>query len=287
MSSNKKKKPTGPEEESRGVERVVRADQGRLVENEVGEPSTDPFTSADEQRKQPREGSTSSELLMRFEQQVYHEVVARIQQHPSTPRIPEEVIAEIRRGPFRRQFQEAPVAAGGREPGKHDPEKTLVEEESRHRRHKRKRAPSISTTSSDSSDSTPGTPTSVHDLGAWRNALQPHQMNVFDGLVIVSHKLVRHLVDADTAAKDVKDEYHRRAMNIIKQMELSQASAYEKFQNSIQSTKKQLRREYIDCAERLEEEVTAIRVAQRERKEISKRREGVVETLQDFMAQVC
>jgi hypothetical protein len=76
-------------------------------------------------------------------------------------------------------------------------------------------------------------------------------------------------------------------MNIIKQMELSQASAYEKFQNSIQSTKKQLRRGYIDCAERLEEEVAAIRAAQRERREISKRREGVVETLQDFMAQVC
>jgi hypothetical protein len=43
----------------------------------------------------------------------------------------------------------------------------------------------------------------LENVGDWRNTLKPHQTHLFDSLVIASHRLVRHVVDSETANRDI------------------------------------------------------------------------------------
>lgn len=79
----------------------------------------------------------------------------------------------------------------------------------------------------------------IEDVGDWRNALKPHQTRLFDSLVIASHKLVRHLVDRDTADRDIVADYRRRGEIIVTELQQAQAREYEQYLSRMQAWKQQ------------------------------------------------
>ena len=79
----------------------------------------------------------------------------------------------------------------------------------------------------------------IEDVGDWRNALKPHQTRLFDSLVIASHKLVRHLVDRDTADRDIVADYRRRGEIIVTELQQAQAREYELYLSRMQVWKQQ------------------------------------------------
>ena len=305
LSSNKKSKPAAPEHISRALEKFVEVDTREpAVIDSVQAPANDPFTSSDEQRKIPRKGSTSLELWERLKGKIREETINEIRHHPATPQIPKEVLDFVRQQPRHDQsLQQKPNANQHiisldeqsakaahdlrRQLQEEDPDKTLVEEEPVYNTKKRKRELSISTVSSGSSASATNSQEPILDIAAWRTALQPHQMNVFDGLVMVSHKLVRHLVDCETAAKDLVDDYRRKGEMVVEQMERSHAAKYQKCMDKLKLRKRQLRSEYKSCNKLLRESVAEVQTRRRERKEMLAGREDVVERLEEIVEAYC
>lgn len=106
-----------------------------------------------------------------------------------------------------------------------DADHTLVEEEDDNRRASR-RCASVSTDSSSNTSTVSSKIDGNDDIASWRDALKPHQSNLFDSLVVVSHKLVRHLVDHETAIRDIKSDLRKQGLQIIRIMEQSHIEAY-------------------------------------------------------------
>lgn len=265
MSSNKKRKPSGPEDESQGITKMDRAHHRQHLVNEGSGLSTDPFTSA-EGHKRPRQGRSSSELFAQLKAQIQNETVNRLKQYPSTPQISDEAIASLRRKPSRQGVREGTTAKFPRQQPKHDPDITLVGRESYLGRSTR--AISISSASSHASVTTAESPSSAHEaLRVWRNALEPHQMNLFDGLVMVSHKLVRHLVDQETAEKDIAYDYRRHGLNIVEEMERRHARQYKDALKRLRSRRDRSGAKFISYSESLKGKVAEVQKRRRERKE--------------------
>lgn len=218
LSSNRKVRPAGPQEESQAITRVVARNAKKLfVQDDSTEPSTDPFTSSEEERKEPRGGSKFANELKRMT------VEAQVQNN----------------------------AAVHEQEVDHDPDKTLVEpEQPLYNANKRVQSYS-SDSSSDMSAVSDNSSASVRNLATWRNALKPHELNLFDELVHVSHRVVRHLVDRETAATDIVDDYRRRGTTLIEQMELSHAQEYQKYVETLKERKKRLRKGLSECSLKL------------------------------------
>lgn len=252
MSSNLKPVPGSPGAESQAITAIASANYRQpLVENQTELPSTDPFTSSEEARKQPRQGSSSSNFLDQLRGQAQAQL--------TTASELEQV---------------------------EDPDKTLVEATRDTR--PRRRVPSISTAaSSESSPATDQSTASMRGLSTWRNALHPHQMNLFDELVAVSHRLVRHLVDRETAATGVVEDYRRRGLTLVEQMELNHAKQYQQYVDTLNQRKLRLRKDLSDCCKKLKESVGVVAAAQRERKECAKHHDDTADQLQDIMTKFC
>lgn len=101
-----------------------------------------------------------------------------------------------------------------------DPEKTLVEPERRKYRQ--------NYVSSSSSNSQSGTSTQVSQPdesseggkngeadAKWRKALEPHQGNMLESLLAISHHLIRHLIDKETAIHDIVTDFANHGKNLI------------------------------------------------------------------------
>ncbi|KAL8645619.1 MAG: hypothetical protein Q9210_006606 [Variospora velana] len=79
-------------------------------------------------------------------------------------------------------------------------------------------APTATDTSSSSSSEVQSRSPSVsnaHDQ-RWRDALEPHHQNTLAVLYEISHRLIGHLVDAETAIYDVVKDYRRRGERMVK-----------------------------------------------------------------------
>ena len=287
MSSNRKRKPSGPEEQSQGIMKIGTTDtHPQVIQDPAREPSPDPFTSSDSSRTHPREGSTSSILLDNLRGQSQGETIVAVLRQPAKPQVGRKAVKPDRKMPVREQV-EREVLSGYRQPSmQEDPDKTLVDDELEYQSRKRKRAPSLSTVSTDSDRSAGAPRTTYDDLGEWRNALQLHQANFFDKLVIVSHRVVRDLVEKETAVRDVVDDYGRQGLALVEQMELDHAKEYQRFAENLQLRKKQLRQEYIECSEKLKELVAAVEAARQDRKKAWANPEDVVERLQALLAAI-
>ncbi|KAL8807668.1 MAG: hypothetical protein Q9200_004581 [Gallowayella weberi] len=106
-----------------------------------------------------------------------------------------------------------------------DPDATLVEVGDVPRPAKtRRRATSVSRsissldTSQQHSRSSQGSAAEEAARKRWRDALEPHQKDTLGVLYEVSHHLVGHLIDTETAAKDVVDDYQRRGSRLIENL---------------------------------------------------------------------
>ncbi|KAK5119155.1 hypothetical protein LTR85_007769 [Meristemomyces frigidus] len=254
LSSNTKLRPASPEDESQAITGIVtgRVDPKQLViRDAAAPPATDPFTSCEDARKEPAKGSTSF------------------------------IFAEQLR------LHAAQAANVRRQAESEDADRTLVERDVSNKK-KPKRIASISSDdSSESSASSDETSTTVRDIGIWRGALQPYQMNLFDELVNVSHRLVQHLIDRETATRDVVDDYRRRGLNLIEDMERAHAQQYQRYMVDLKQKKKRLRKDLNKCSEQLKDAVTAVEEAKVKRKEEAGKRKDEEQELQELMAQYC
>ena len=256
QSSNRKTVPGGPHEESQALTAVIRIDARRpLLEDQRGLPSTDPFTSSEEHRKQPSDGSSSSNFMEQLTK-----MTAKAQQQIKT--------------------------ASNIQISDEDPDMTLVEPVPPKRG--AKRVPSLSTVSSSGvSEETNDSSSTISDLRTWRSGLKPHQMIVFDELVNISHRLVSNLVDNETAVTDIVEDYRRRGSNLVEQMHLSHARQYQKYVDTLKERKKRLRKDLTDCSRKLKENVVAVKKDRKGRAESSSEHIAVEEKLQSFMRDYC
>ncbi|KAI4240336.1 MAG: hypothetical protein LQ352_007656 [Teloschistes flavicans] len=110
-----------------------------------------------------------------------------------------------------------------REAVEEDPDKTLVEDTKKPSRRHRRAAPmttesSETSSSHEQSQSSPSSEEREAAAQRWRDALEPHQHNMLEVLSEISHELVGHLIDAETAVEDVVDDYQRRGNRMIERL---------------------------------------------------------------------
>ncbi|KAK5164109.1 uncharacterized protein LTR77_010200 [Saxophila tyrrhenica] len=254
ISSNIKPRPAPPEEHSRAITSHGTTLKGKLlVEDQAERLQTDPFTNlSDSQQPRLQFGSSSNfiEQLRRSADELAHT----------------------------RNSKQAEVD---------DPDKTLVEPE--HVPRGAKRTVSLSTApSSEASSQDSQAASALSDLGLWRNALLPHQMNLFDELVNVAHRVVRHLVDQETAVTDIVEDYQRRGVQLVEQMERSHVAQHEKFVASLQERKKRLRKELAACGGKLGDGFESVKKAKGQRgRDHGAGKSGLRKGLQSVLEQYC
>lgn len=138
-----------------------------------------------------------------------------------------------------------------------------------------KRMESFSSASSSSaSTDTDDADHSLRDMGLWRKALQPHQMNLFDELVTISHKLVRHLVGQEEATATAVDDYRRRGEALIDNLQAGRAKDVQGHYAALKEKKKRLQKEMEGCAGRLKDVVDEVKAV---RKEVRRQAAGAKE----------
>ncbi|KAL8903332.1 MAG: hypothetical protein Q9207_003995 [Kuettlingeria erythrocarpa] len=99
-----------------------------------------------------------------------------------------------------------------------DPDETLVGSIHRRPRRRREETPTTTDTSSTTSSggqTNPSEASSPVDR-RWLDALEPHQEDMLAMLYEISHNLIGHLVDIETAVKDVVKDYQRRGERMVK-----------------------------------------------------------------------
>ncbi|KAL8700767.1 MAG: hypothetical protein Q9224_000816 [Gallowayella concinna] len=106
-----------------------------------------------------------------------------------------------------------------------DPDATLVEvgDVRRPARTRRRAMPVSSSTSSpvaspQQSRLSQGSDEEKAARDRWRDALEPHQKDALSILYEISHQLVGHLIDTETAANDVVDDYQRRGTRFVENL---------------------------------------------------------------------
>lgn len=252
IASNIKCRPASPQEHSSAITAHGRTERGRLlVQDEVFERKDDPFASSDESRQHAfRSNSTSFMQLLK-----------------------------------RLADEKERVKHSSRTYETDDPDKTLVEPTPVRRR--AKRALSISSASSgDITSQEDENNDTMWDIGLWRNALLPRQVNLFDELVRVSHQIMRHLVDHETAVTDLVEDYRARGWQIIEQMNLSQSVQYQKCVSKLEERKKRVLKQYDACIDFVSGSAAAIKAAKIQRS-MPNHENDVLKGVHGIMARYC
>ncbi|KAK4975603.1 hypothetical protein LTR66_003622 [Elasticomyces elasticus] len=183
LSSNSKPFPGSPGAESKAV--TAHAAERIVKQLPIGVQRTDPFQPlSSDAPPQPRKRTRFQELLRT---QVALPIGSTQQGH-------EEI------GKQQRNLQRID-----------NPDQTLVESEEQ-------QGVDISSNSS-SLDITPTKGQSLAEEAEWKRSLAPHQADLLDALITISHHLVRHVVDAETVIDDLVQDYHRNGLSIVECME--------------------------------------------------------------------
>ena len=238
LSSNSKPRPASPLETSQAISELIvgqHAHDRVLLGAQPQHAGTDPFTSSESAPKEPAKQGGSSILANALRAMASEAVASKSNEYT------EDTVID-------------------------DPDKTLVEPEPKPREAKRM-VSMITDDSSETSEDSEAETSAMRDVGAWRSALQPHQMNLFDELVHISHRLVAHLVDQETAARHVVEDYRRRGERIVEVMEQSHAQEYQLSVDVLDERKKRMRKEMRKTSKELEACKTAVAKAEEEREE--------------------
>ena len=166
-----------------------------------------------------------------------------------------------------------------------DPDETLVEPE---RPVRLKRYASESTASSSEATSQASSAADENtDLSMWRNSLQPHQTNLFDELVNVSHRLVAYLSNTEVAAQDFVEDYRRRGIRLIEEMEASHASQYEEYLASVDARKNHLRTQLDSFSQKLNNATAPVAAAKDARRKRKAKGHDLVGKMQQILESYC
>ncbi|KAL9058381.1 MAG: hypothetical protein Q9206_001966 [Seirophora lacunosa] len=110
---------------------------------------------------------------------------------------------------------------------------------------RRKQMASIATdTSSSSSSEAQSRSPSVSDAHdeRWRNALEPHHQNTLAVLYEISHNLIGHLIDAETAISDVVRDYQRRGEGLVKNFAENLERELEQYSRTAEARRDEVKR---------------------------------------------
>lgn len=147
-----------------------------------------------------------------------------------------------------------------------DPDKTLVEAEPGHEYER--------TDADDDKSSQSPSPysrkTKVHfedEFTRRIRALQPHQRSFHDGMFRVVHELVSHLIDAETAVKDVVHDYSSDCAILLEQMEESKRRKVEDYIQSAMTANGVLAKGFKAIAKRIEKDMAEIAARRAESEE--------------------
>ncbi|KAH7132482.1 hypothetical protein B0J11DRAFT_427358 [Dendryphion nanum] len=88
----------------------------------------------------------------------------------------------------------------------------------------------------------------------WEATLEPHQRSVGEQLVRVSRRLMRHIVDAETAVDDMAKTYHEDGEHLIANLVNKNREHFDQTLRSIQEKKTSMRAEFEKIAKELSEE---------------------------------
>ncbi|GAB1735476.1 hypothetical protein NU219Hw_g3104t2 [Hortaea werneckii] len=248
MSSNTKTRPASPREDSQAITGVAirRVESNSLVIRDVAAPpNTDPFTGSESAQKE----SSKTRPYSNFTQKLFQQAV------------------------------EAGADLGQQAGCRNGP--AAIDQPSK--KHSLRRLPSWSSDDSNQTDVSAETTDTMRDIGIWRNALQPYQVDLFDELVIVSHRLMRNLIDRETAAREVVEDYRSRGTRLVAQMEETHASLYKEHMDGLTQRKMKLRKELGKCNDQLHEMVTTVKAASHERQERLQRRSNEVAQLRKLV----
>ncbi|KAM0690681.1 hypothetical protein Q7P36_009450 [Cladosporium allicinum] len=125
----------------------------------------------------------------------------------------------------------------------------------------------------------------LENVGDWRNTLRPHQTHLFDSLVIASHKLVRHMVDSETAHRDIVADYRRQGEIVVTELERAHSREFEQYAAGMQELKKRAADGLASHGKRLKQDVRdaeRLRVERREQARIS--RDGFDDMLDELLS---
>ncbi|KAH9825381.1 hypothetical protein Tdes44962_MAKER04221 [Teratosphaeria destructans] len=237
-SSNSKHRPASPERDSQAITdfavQVISPEKLGLQDTGAA-PTTDPFKSF---------GGV---------------VKTKIARHQASPQ---------RIGQKRAYVPCAEKLSGASQQGalEHDPEETLVEPEIAQRRNA-----NISNNKTTASG-VPELPNSLDEIGAWRDGLSSHHTNLFDELVTVTHRLVQHLVERETAARDVVEDYRSRGVRLVQQMEMNHAQDFAAYSTDLGQQRKMLHDELGEYSGQLAGSMEVLRRAREQRIERGKGR---------------
>jgi len=95
----------------------------------------------------------------------------------------------------------------------------------------------------------------------WEQSLKPHQRNIADVLGRISRRLVRHLVDSESAVQDVVADYERDGLSVIEEMKNAHEQEYQAYQDGLNETRNNMRNDYGMMENRLRRGVEQVRNA--------------------------
>ena len=145
-------------------------------------------------------------------------------------------------------------------------------------------SPGVSEASSANSLDTAGKV--LEDVGDWRNSLKPHQTHLFDSLVIAAHKLVRHMVDHETADRTMVADYRRRGEIIVAELQRAHAKEYQQYTQNVHDWKKQAADELAAHGRKLKQSMRDAEKVRAERKKARLARGGFDGMLEELVAEL-
>jgi hypothetical protein len=125
----------------------------------------------------------------------------------------------------------------------------------------------------------------LENVGDWRNTLKPHQTHLFDSLVIASHKLVRHMVDSETAHRDIVADYRRQGEIVVTELERAHSREFEQYAAGMQELKKRAADALASHGKRLKQDVRdAERLRAEKREQAKMSRDGFDCMLEELLS---
>ena len=112
-------------------------------------------------------------------------------------------------------------------------------------------------------------------------------MTLFDELVTVSHRLVQHLVERETAVTNIVSDYRTRALQLVENMEATHAKQLQELTQKLTDRKKRLRKELSDCGKKLKACTASVRVEKLGRTGEESDDGGMEGRLQSVMGEYC
>jgi hypothetical protein len=89
----------------------------------------------------------------------------------------------------------------------------------------------------------------------WENSLQPHQRAIGDQLICISRRLLRHIVDNETAVRGVSETYHMDGNHLLQNFHKQHGSEPETVLDKIKEKKLSMKSEFHDLARQLSKDM--------------------------------